>query len=372
MSSRLERDFGEQVVQNGWLSRDQLNQVLSSQALTGGRLDTCLIETGSLSEDRILEALSQTLGVPAAASKDLKKIKPTVRSLLPEAVAQRLRAIPFRIVGGELWVALEDPSAQIRVEEAAAVSGKRLRPHVTTEARMAEALEAHYGLICPQRLARLLAELNRRPSAKIEPFLPPAPDDKTKAASVPLTAAERARLEPAAPPPLPAMPEGLAQQLKWLEAALSPALERDEIGRRVLMFWLTQFRRALLLRVDAHGVHGWQGAGQQVNPAALADFHLAFDRPSVFLNLHQGAGLSLGPLPEMPAHQELARLWKGGLPAEALVMPVNVRGRTVAVLYGDRGKADLKGLDLSALHQACGFFATALDSLLVRRKARKA
>jgi type II secretion system (T2SS) protein E len=120
--SALEQELGIFLVRSGWLSADRLAQTLESQRMAAGRLDTCLLERGFLGEDKILEALSQVLGAPPASDRDLRKVKPSVRSILPDKVAQRLRAVPFRVVGSELWVALEDPSAKIRVDEVAAVS----------------------------------------------------------------------------------------------------------------------------------------------------------------------------------------------------------------------------------------------------------
>jgi hypothetical protein len=198
---------------------------------------------------------------------------------------------------------------------------------------------------------------------------------------VPLTAEERARLvapareEPVPPEPEPeppTLPEDAEGRLAWLTNMLAGELDRDEIGRRTLAFWLTQFRRAVLLRVDDKGVHGWLGAGSQVDPPAVARFFLGFDRPSVFLNLKQGAGLYLGPLPEMPAHRDLTQMWSGGLPSEALALPVHIRGRLVAILYGDRGDRDLKNLDLPGLSRAAALLADALERYLVRRKSRQA
>jgi MshEN domain len=370
------QELGYFLVQRGWLTPDQLRQALDKQRDAGGNLDTCLLEAGAVTEGRLLEGLSQVFGVPAASGEDLRRLRESAYRLLPAKVAERTRAVPFRIVGGELWVAMEDVSDLALQDYVSAVTGRRLRPHVALEARIAEALRTCYGAACSPRLEALLEQLNRPPS-----LWDVAPGTT---ATIPLTAAERARLggreeevagEPeAAPEPPPAgEPEAPAAPFDLAEAErrFNRAAELDQIGRILLDYLSQSFRRVLLFKVEAAGVSSWMGRGSGIDGDRPGPFAAGFDRPSVFLNLRQGAGFHLGPLPPMPAHLELARTWRGALPREAMVWPIRVRGRMVVVLYGDRGKAALTGLEVGDLRLLATAAGHSLELYLMRKKHRK-
>lgn len=389
VAAEVDRELGDLLLQRGWLNPDRLHQALASQQLAGGTLATCLLEANLLGEDRLLEALSQVQGAPAATAADLAKVRTAVLGLLAAKVAQRTRAVPFRVVGGELWVAMEEVGDLAAQDEIAAVSGRRLRPHVALEARVAHALESLYGIPCSERLRQLVGRLDR-PSGM--------PGRETVRPSVPLTEEERAILAPlvAPPPPAPlpeevaAAPAGRAPEEaapasgeppetirppaspESLEQRLERVADRQEIGEAVLDGLEPSFRRVLLFKASADGVSGWMGRGEGVDPARLGRFALGFDRPSVFLNLHRGAGLHLGPLPAMPAHGELAQIWGGKPAAEALVLPVRVRDRLVAAVYADRGGEALAALDLAELRRLTAVAAQAFEAFLVRKKLRKA
>jgi hypothetical protein len=110
------------------------------------------------------------------------------------------------------------------------------------------------------------------------------------------------------------------------------------------------------------------GAGPGLDAGRLAAFTVSFRQPSVFLNLRRGAGLHLGPLPPMPAHRELARIWHDESPFSCFLLPVAIRGRLAAVLYGDRSGGPLGGLDLGAMRRLGAAAATALERCIVLKK----
>ena len=111
-----------------------------------------------------------------------------------------------------------------------------------------------------------------------------------------------------------------------------------------------------------------------MNAEKLQRFTAAFDRPSVFLNLRQGSGLHIGPLAPMEVHLEMAALWGGELPAAAVVAPIRVRDRLVAVLYVDGrpgGAGGLAALDWKQAQAAAASCAAAFELYLMQRKTRK-
>jgi hypothetical protein len=428
--------LGQLLVARGWITVQQLTRALKTQNVAGGRLGTCLLEMDALHEDLLLKGLSEHLGVPAAGVEDLRGIPEEVLSLIPERLARRLRAVPFRIEVGRLDVALMDPRNLSAQDEIAFASGKRVKIYVADEARILEALERYYGEECPSRVGMLVDRLNRarflwdKPAGKSEPRtdetaygdlfptppkikLPPplpelahpvpsrppaaamsapraapaaaaeasagaaasplatAPVTAPRPLTVSLTPEERAELgaaawaEPAAEGALP-----VAANLGEVEAALGRARDLDEVGQILLGFLGRDHRRAALFQVSRDRVSGWKVHGTGIDHEAFAAFSIGFDQPSLFLNLRQGSGLHLGPLPPMPAHRQLARTWGGDLPRDCLMLPVRINDRLVMVIYADG--AGRGPVELPQIQRLLTLATAAVERCILKRKRGEA
>ena len=121
-------------------------------------------------------------------------------------------------------------------------------------------------------------------------------------------------------------------------AALAKAGDLDQVGEVLLGFLGRTYRRAALFHVTRDRVAGWRIHGTGIDRDAFAKFSVGFDQPSLFLNLREGSGVYLGPLPPMPAHRELARSWGGDLPRDCVMLPVRMKDRVVAMIYADGAK----------------------------------
>jgi hypothetical protein len=153
--------LGQLLVARGWITVQQLTRALQNQGVVGGRLGTCLIEMDAIGEENLLRALAEQLGVPAANLDDLRGIPEEVLSLIPEKLARRCRAVPFRLEGSRLDLAMMDARNLACQDEIAFATGKRVRVHVAHELRILEALEKYYKEECPSRYSLLAERLNR-------------------------------------------------------------------------------------------------------------------------------------------------------------------------------------------------------------------
>src|SRR5881628_3324236 len=97
--------LGQLLVARGWITVQQLTRALKNQNVAGGRLGTCLLEMDALAEELLLKGLSEQL-------------------------ARRCRAVPFRVEGGRLDLALMDPRNLSAQDEIAFASGKRVKVFV--------------------------------------------------------------------------------------------------------------------------------------------------------------------------------------------------------------------------------------------------
>jgi hypothetical protein len=153
--------LGQLLVARGWITVQQLTRALQNQSIVGGRLGTCLLEIDALTEDLLLKGLSEQLGVPAAGIDDLRRIPDEVLTFLPDKLARRCRAVPFRVEGSRLDLAMMDARNLTCQDEIAFATGKRVKIHVAHELRVLEALERHYKDESPSRFSLLVERLNR-------------------------------------------------------------------------------------------------------------------------------------------------------------------------------------------------------------------
>jgi hypothetical protein len=153
--------LGQLLVARGWITVQQLTRALQTQHTVGGRLGTCLLEMEVLGEELLARALAEQLGVPAAEPDELRNVPQEVLGLIPEKLARRCRAVPFRLAGGRLDIAMLDPRNLACQDEMAFACGKRLKVHVVQEVRICEALGTYYREECPSRYNVLLDRLNR-------------------------------------------------------------------------------------------------------------------------------------------------------------------------------------------------------------------
>lgn len=361
--------LGELLIARRLLDRAGLKRGLATQHALGNRLGTALLELGLVEEDRLLDTLAAQLQVPAASADALRRPAAEVLALVPAKMATRHRVVPVRTLGGRLQIAMQDPWDLGAQDEISFVAGRPPAVHVALEVRLAEALERHYAYPLPRRITLLLDRLNR------SRYLWREGDDG--AADLGDPAADLFPAEPRlAPPPLP---EPESPYLQAVPAPAGPEPEdrlitggsRDEVGRALLDGVLADFSRAGLFAIQGGRVLGWMGGGEGFDPERLARFELPLDRPSVFLNLHRGSAFHLGLLAPMPAHVQLSRCWRSGRPAEALLMPIRIGERLIAVLYADRGKGSLGGVDLPRVQRLTGLAAAALERCIVLKKQRQ-
>ncbi len=166
---------------------------------------------------------------------------------------------------------------------------------------------------------------------------------------------------PPAPRPAPATVEELAQ-------ALAATTERDVLAELVVDFLARRFDRAAAFQVARGQVSGWRARGKDVDPEAFAKYRVGLDQPSVFLNLDRGSGLHLGPLPPMPAHLELAKCWGGALPQRAMMLPIRIGERLVAVLYADGEDKSWNGFGIDVQNRLRSAFTGALEGCIRKRR----
>ncbi|MDQ7007052.1 MAG: hypothetical protein Q9Q40_07450 [Acidobacteriota bacterium] len=323
MAARL----GEWLIENGQLTREQLDEALRSQAAFGGALGTRLVQLGFIDEGVVGQALAALHGVESVDRQTLLSAPPELTTLLSEEFCRRHHAVPFSVEGEDLRLAIQNPADSLAIHEAAFLTGFNVIPHVAPEILLNDALGQFFG----------------RGTADTTPQGPPR------------------RTPPSPPAATPVRTFSLEETGRRLARAES----RDEVLEIALEALSHFFPRGAALALRD---------GRATILTAFGSDRPGGDWPAwetgsgdVFEKLAADGEVIEGPLPDAPGNRELLRRLGGETwPGAVAVLPITVRGRLVAALYADRPKNTPAGAP--PLEALAASVSLALEAILLRQK----
>src|SRR5580692_1006376 len=164
MSSRL----GEILIKENLITSDQLKKALEHQKSTGGRLGTCLMKLGFISDDEITGVLSRQYGVPSINLK-YYEVDANVIKLIPQDTAVRYQIVPLSRVGSTLTIAMTDPTNVFAMDDIKFMTGFNVEPVVASETAIAEAISKFYGEVeSGEELDKVMKDLSAEDAADLE------------------------------------------------------------------------------------------------------------------------------------------------------------------------------------------------------------
>jgi HEAT repeat protein len=416
MIERLE----EHLVARGLLSQERADDALRSQALVGGAMDTLLLEMGALREQDLITALGEVSGLQPIYLADYVP-NPAMASALPREDAERLNIAPLSVEDEMLHVAVAFPVPMRGLEVLVRKLGRSVAPWVSTDVRVRSWRAQIYGAPLPARDASLLGTLGPTLEERLAKEMAERAAKSVAAEPVPLV---NPRPEPQAPPAtpeaLPAEAEPASSLLEALEAGVAAAepelpswqpesprartqrrardaAKEDDRGREPVVDWTLGEARTALRAVagDREGLKdvvlryarrtfdfvaafavirgaamGWDAQGDGAEEASIQQVSFPLDAPSVFRTAALAHSCYAGPVPADALTREVLSSL-GRAPRSVFVFPVEVRGRLVAVVYGDRGERAVSQRRLSDLILFCQDLGQAFAELIVLRKQRR-
>jgi len=144
MAIAQERMLGENLVEKGLITDEQLRQAELRAKVDGEPLRKALVKKGLISEEDLAEFLSQELDLPFV---DLTNylIESEVVDLVPEPLARKHLVVPILKIGDDLTVAMVDPSDIFAVDELHMKTDLNIELALATESEINKALDKHYS-----------------------------------------------------------------------------------------------------------------------------------------------------------------------------------------------------------------------------------
>ena len=136
--------LGEQFVEAGMITAEQLELAQREQQRSGGRLGQILVQLGFVAHDALAEFLGKQAGTKAVKLGRIT-IDPGILSLIPTDVARRCLAIPIGREGDSLTVAIADPFDVMAVDMLQQISGLHINVVTASELDILNYLEIYYS-----------------------------------------------------------------------------------------------------------------------------------------------------------------------------------------------------------------------------------
>jgi hypothetical protein len=125
--------LGQYLISRGLITRDQLEDALSHQAVHGARLGTNLVELGSISVEQLAACLGDFHKTPLPERSWLEKPQRAATQRATRTLVERIRFIPMRLEGKVLHAALLDPRHPNVLDDLRFATGCRIQPYVLPE-----------------------------------------------------------------------------------------------------------------------------------------------------------------------------------------------------------------------------------------------
>jgi len=310
---------GEGLVKEGLITRQQLELALQRQVQFGGRIGTNLLELRIVGEDELTKFLSRYFRVPPASPELITSVEEESLSAVSKEIVEKYKILPLKKERNRLHTAVLNPRDIKEIDELRFITGLDIIPYVITELRLLYALEKYYGI---KREMRYISVTDRFDTEK-----KPEEDSIDK-----------------------------------IKAAFANVKETEEIAGILIQAAYKVAARVGVFIIKGKKITGWKGRGLSVDGFAVTE-----DEFSIFSDVLKRRSHYRGPVLKIKGNEPLIKLL-GGTPQDALLMPIDIRERMVAMFYVDNGNTSVLNANVGFLSKLASLAGLAFEMMITRKK----
>jgi hypothetical protein len=311
--------LGEALIKEALITKQQLDQALKRQVQFGGRIGTNIVELRFLEEEELLRFLSRYFKLPPAPLDMLNEIPEEVISAMSLEVVDKYKILPFKKDRNRLHTAMLNPKDIKEIDELRFVTGFDIIPYVITELRLLYMLEKYYGI---KRDVRYISLKDRF-----------APDTTIEETSV-----------------------------NKIKASFTEVKEIEDIAGILINETYKIAARVALFTVKGPKIVGWKARGIDIE-----SFEISGKDSPIFSEVLNSKSNYRGPVLNIKGNESLTKMLTGN-PQDALILPINLRDRTVALLYADNGNESVLNANVGFLSMLSSMAAIAFEILILKKR----
>lgn len=153
MSSKLGYlRIGELLVNDGFLTEQQLNEALTWQKRTKARFGEVLTELGFVREEQVTEAIARQFD-HVVVHLDTEKVSPEAAALIDFEFASKHLCIPLEVTDNTVLIAISDPLDLDAMDWIASRTRKNVKTVLSTPSQLRRAINAIY-VLCRNKTSR--------------------------------------------------------------------------------------------------------------------------------------------------------------------------------------------------------------------------
>lgn len=136
--------LGDILISSGKINDTQLDEALQLQKKTGQKLGEILVEFGWLKEKEIIDTLEHQMGIE---KYDIQNniVEAEIPKLISENLARRYNAIPVKVQGDKLTVAMYDPLNIYAIDDIEIATGLKVDPVLASKKDIVSAIDQYFG-----------------------------------------------------------------------------------------------------------------------------------------------------------------------------------------------------------------------------------
>src|SRR6188508_583819 len=138
--------IGELLLKEKRITPAQLQEALTYQKTSGGKLGYNLVKLGFVKDEEITALLSKQYGVPSINLSQFE-IDPAIVKLIPAETAHKYQIVPLSRAGATLTIAMTDPTNVFAMDDIKFMTGYNVEPVVASETAVLEAIHKYYGKV---------------------------------------------------------------------------------------------------------------------------------------------------------------------------------------------------------------------------------
>jgi hypothetical protein len=382
----------------------EVDAALARQVVRGGDLCTNLLELARVDEAQLLSAIADAAGLEPMDPGPLPSPSPFALEKISASMAQRYALVPLFLDDLGLVVAVSEPLPPSVVEDFYFSTGIKLIQRVSIMARVRECISRAYRAPLDRRFARIVARLEG--FADPSPTLHPPKPSLAASASAPLPAqpplpeidaVELSQAPAAGPsevspsprksvelslPPIqgrrrrahPPAPDSATQRrrgpftLAMATEELGDAVSHNAILRVFFDFSRQFFDYSALFLVKGDLAEGSCAHGRGTDEDRIRGVGVPLELPSI-LSFARDRHTHVLVMPSSAGIDAVLRAdLQRPMSASVLVVPIVVRNRVVALLYGDDSDS---AVDIATVGDVLAFaplVGAAFEELILRKK----
>lgn len=316
--------LGDALVKEGLVTRQQIDLALQRQVMFGGRIGTNLLELRVMGEEELTGFLSKFFRIPSVSPEMIASIEEEVIASVGIDIIDKYKILPFKKDRNRLHTAMLNPRNLREIDELRFITGFEIIPYVITELRLLFALEKYYGMKRELRFISLTDRFNPEVEVEKEDI------DKTKADFAAVKEIEEIA--------------GILMQASYKFAA------------RVAVFILRGGKIA-----------GWKARGLSIEKFSLNEKEVMNESFSIFSEVLKKRSYYRGPVMNIKGNEPLMNILEG-TPQDALLVPVNIREKVIALLYVDNGNSAVLNANVGYLSKLASMAGLAFEIILLKKK----